>query len=81
MNMADEPTDLTLEILRAMRGELADFRRYISGEIGDVKLRLSTIEQHLGTIDARLARVDDRLDHIEARTGRIEAQLNLVGST
>jgi hypothetical protein len=88
MNMADEPTDLTLEILRAMRGELTDFRNHISGEIGDVKLRLSAIEQHvavvhhdLGTINARLSRVDDRLDRIEARTGRIEARLNLVGTT
>jgi hypothetical protein len=85
--MTDE-VNLTLEIMRAMRGELADFRSHVSGEIGDMKLRLSAIEQHvavvhhdLGTINARLARVDGRLEHIEARTGRIEAQLNLVGTT
>jgi hypothetical protein len=86
--MTDDTINLTLEIVRAMRGELAEFRAYIGGEIGDIKLRVAAIEQHvavlhhdLGTINARLARVDDRLDRIEARTGRIETQLNLVGST
>jgi hypothetical protein len=76
--MTEDVANLTLEIVRAMRGELGDFRSYMTGELSDLKLRLSTVEHHLGTIDARLARVDDRLDGIEKRAARIEQRLDLV---
>lgn len=78
--MSDEPDNLVLEMLRAIRAEQADFRSFMAGELSDMKLRLHSVEQHIvvlhsdiGVINARLARMDDRMDRLEKRLGLVDA--------
>ena len=80
--MSDAPDNLVLEILRAMRGDMARTNDTLS----DVVQRLSRIElslaglrrdqgvdaERIAHFEVRFDRVDERLDRIERRLGLIE---------
>ena len=70
--MADP--DITIEVLKAIRSELRDFR----GEQSEANRR---IEQRLGAVDQRLAIMDERLDLTNQRLDIGNQRLDVVEST
>src|SRR5262245_48096911 len=66
--MADETTNLVLEHLRHMRGQLDGMSSYIH----DMKVRVTNVEEGLALVNRRLDRVDERLDRIERRLDLVE---------
>ena len=53
--------NIVLELLREMRNKLDD----ISGDLHDVKVRTTSIEEGLAGVNRRLDRNDERLERIE----------------
>ncbi|QMW21852.1 hypothetical protein [Sandaracinobacteroides saxicola] len=72
--MTDERSDLMLEMLKRIRGDVLD----IKNEIGDLKLRMHAVEEHVGSIVVSLSGVNHRLDRMDERIGRVERRLELV---
>lgn len=78
--MTDEPENLVLEMLRALRNDIADFRRALTERIDRLEGRMAAVEHHIialsidiGNLNARMASVEQRLDRIEKRLGLIDA--------
>jgi len=67
--MVDEPDNLVLQLLRRMDQKLDR----ISEDVGDLKVRMTSVEEGL-------AGVNRRLDRLEIRVDRIERRLDLVDS-
>jgi len=65
--MTEEVKDLMPEHLRAIRKDLADTRREISGCLLGVEQHVVALSTDITNISARLARIEDRLDRIENR--------------
>jgi septal ring factor EnvC (AmiA/AmiB activator) len=70
--MAEDRTDLMLEILKTIQGDI----REIKHELSSQSLRIASLEDHFrGTlstlygIQADVARLKDRVDRIEQRLG------------
>jgi hypothetical protein len=72
--MADEPANITLEHLKAIRAENDKTHRMLF----DMLQRLGSLEQKMGIVVTDIARVDARLDGFDKRLDRIEKRLNLV---
>ena len=53
--------NIVLELLREMRNKLDD----ISGDLHDVKVRTTSIEEGLAGVNRRLDRNDERLERID----------------
>jgi hypothetical protein len=79
--MADEPINLVLEHLRAIRAELAGLRE----DVGELKLRQS--ETHRAVLSVRrdqvsdaetVAHVEARMDKLVDRVARIERRLDIA---
>ena len=66
--MADETTNLVLEHLRHIRGQLDGMAR----DIHDMKIWATNVEEGLALVNRRLDRVDERLDRIERRLDLVE---------
>jgi len=67
--MADDPSEIMIPMLRSIRDDLSQVRH----DIGDLKFRISKIEetqvhhtQRFDRFDERLARIENRLDLVEA---------------
>jgi predicted nucleic acid-binding Zn-ribbon protein len=67
--MAEEPHNLILEHLRAIRGS----QERMEHDIKDLKFRVGQIEQTLAHHSSRFDRVEARLEHIEKRLGLVDA--------
>ena len=67
--MAEEPHNLILEHLRAIRGS----QERMEHDIKDLKFRVGQIEQTLAHHSSRFDRVETRLEHIEKRLGLLDA--------
>jgi hypothetical protein len=78
--MSDDPNNLVLNLLRAIRGDVAE----IKADMREVKQRLTTLEIQIGSLAAteqshyaqtmlRMDRYDGRLDRIERRLGLTDA--------
>jgi archaellum component FlaC len=65
--MADEPDNLVLQMLRRMDTKLDR----VIDDLGDLKVRMTHVEEGL-------AGVNRRLDRLETRVDRIEKRLDLV---
>jgi hypothetical protein len=65
--MTEEAKDLTPEHLRAIRKDLADMRREISGSLLGVEQHVVALSTDVTNANARLARIEDRLALIEKR--------------
>ena len=72
--MTDEISNLILEHLRAIRGDIAQ----IGERIDRVEVLLSTIEHHMSGFLASSARQQEGIDSLRRRTERIERRLELV---
>jgi septal ring factor EnvC (AmiA/AmiB activator) len=69
-----DAADLTYEMMKRLHGEFAEFRQ----DIGSMKLRMSSVEQHIGALTVDVARINADIDDIRTRLGRIEKRLDLV---
>ena len=72
--MTDEVGNLVLEQLRLVRASM----QRMELDIGDLKLRASSLEQNVGQIVTALGAVNGRLDRLDERVARIERRLDLV---
>jgi len=79
--MVDAPDNLTFEYLRRLDAKLD---RVIE-DIGDLKIRMTAVEERLARTDVAFANlelsiagINRRIDRIEARLDRIERRLDLV---
>jgi polyhydroxyalkanoate synthesis regulator phasin len=79
--MAEEPINLVLEILRAVRAS----QTRIEEDSRDLQHRMSTLEQQVGVMIAsemsHYASVSMRLDRLTDRVERIERRLEIVPAT
>jgi hypothetical protein len=63
--MTDETTDLVLEHLKRIQAKLGT----IEVDFADVKVRVSTMEQHQGQMLIRLGGLNQRMDRFESALG------------
>jgi hypothetical protein len=68
----DEPKDLVLEQLRAMRSEFAVFRAENHTEFQQVKARLTAIERQLNNLGEAVAAQWESVDNHAERLYRLE---------
>ena len=52
----------------------------IAGDMQDITIRLTAVEQNLSLVNQGLALVNHRIDRVEERLTRIERRLDLVDS-
>jgi predicted nucleic acid-binding Zn-ribbon protein len=69
----DELGQLTLEHLRAIRSDLADFKERVTG----LEVAVSAMGQQLGALTTAVYSGHSRLDDFERRLNRIERRLEL----
>ena len=74
--MTNETENLVLEMLRRIRSS----QERMELDIGDLKSRVSLIEQMQGQMLALLGGLGQRMDRFEERVARIERRLDLVDS-
>ncbi len=72
--MTDEVSNLVLEQLRLIRGRLD----VLSADMQDMKLRMSSVEEHLGQQLIQFSAMNRRMDRFDERLGRIERRLELA---
>jgi hypothetical protein len=72
--MSDEPASLILEHLKHIRRKVD----VIDLELGDVKSRVSALEETQGQMLVLLGVISKRLDRHDERFARIERRLDLV---
>ncbi|HXC11783.1 MAG TPA: hypothetical protein VNV39_02970 [Stellaceae bacterium] len=72
--MADESPNLVLELLRAMRGDIAD----IKSDMHEFRERLGLIENQMAGHYALYASLSARLDHVADDVRLIKRRLDLV---
>jgi tetrahydromethanopterin S-methyltransferase subunit G len=76
--MSDEPENLVLNLLRAIRADVTEIR----ADLQEVKRRLTTLEIQVGNLvateESHYAQVMQRMDRHEARLDRMERRLELV---
>lgn len=63
----------TIELLKRLNAKMDTFGL----DIGDLKLRMSAVEDHLSGLTVSSAGITHRLDRIEGRMDRIERRLEL----
>jgi predicted nuclease with TOPRIM domain len=71
--MAEEPINLVLEHLRALRGDVTLLRE----DMQDVKRRLTSLEVAVAQIHGDFAGQSVRIDRLEDRLSRIEQRLEI----
>jgi ACT domain-containing protein len=69
-----EVENLVLEQLRRIRGTVDR----IELDVTDLKVRMSSMEQHQGQILTLLGSLSQRMDRLDERMGRVERRLDLV---
>jgi hypothetical protein len=72
--MTDEPFNLVLEHLRAIRAENAKTHE----ELRDIKGRVSNVEIFVGAVVTADGRMQHSIDRLGERLDRIERRLDLV---
>ena len=72
--MVDAPDRLIFEYLRRLDTKLD---RVIE-DIGDLKIRMTAVEERIAQVELSIAGVNRRIDRVEARLDRIERRLDLV---
>ncbi len=72
--MAEEPENLALEHLRAMRGDIAAIRE----ENRDMKARQAAVEDMFAFLVSAITRMQHSIDRLTERTERIERRLGLI---
>ena len=72
--MANDSDNLILDILKKIQGRLSA----IEVDLGDVKARISVMEQYQGQVLTLLGGLNQRMDRFDERLSRIERRLDLV---
>ena len=79
--MVDDATDAVLPMLIEMRAEIRErFNRLderldnISGDLQDIKVRMTSAEEGIAGVNRRLDRLDGRIQRIERRLDLVEAE-------
>jgi predicted nucleic acid-binding Zn-ribbon protein len=72
--MGDAPDNLIFEYLRRLDTKLD---RVIE-DIGDLKIRMTAVEERIAQVELSIAGINRRIDRVEARLDRIERRLDLV---
>lgn len=72
--MAIEPDNLVLELLRAIRGDIADLKR----DSLAMTMQLSAMGQQLAGLTAAVYSGHSEVDSLKSRAERIERRLNLA---
>lgn len=68
-DMAEEPENIVLEHLRAIRADTAALRH----DVREIKKTQAAMLQVLASHETRLQHVEDRLERIEQRLGLVDA--------
>jgi septal ring factor EnvC (AmiA/AmiB activator) len=79
--MAEEIDNLTLEYLRAMRGDIGAIKETLadhSHQFTVVRKQIHALEGQIHTLHGETLRFDERFDRIELRLEKIEKRLGLV---
>jgi len=66
--MADEPDNLVLQMLRRMDTKLDR----VIDDLGDLKIRMTHVEEGLVGVNRRLDRMETRVDRIEKRLDLVD---------
>ncbi|MGI8569353.1 MAG: hypothetical protein ACR2KT_09945 [Methylocella sp.] len=72
--MVEAPGNLIFEYLRHLDSKLDR----VLEDIGDLKIRMTAVEERIAQIELSIAGVNRRIDRVEARLDRIERRLDLV---
>ena len=72
--MADEPGNLTLQLLRRMDGKLDR----IEQRLDDVVARMGSLGQQTAALRTDIVQLQVRIDHFDQRPQRIERRLDLI---
>lgn len=67
--MSDQPRDLVLDTLRAIRGDLGELRT----DMAEVKERLGIQETQYASLSRRMDRLGGDMEQVRKRLGLIEA--------
>lgn len=67
--MVDDPNEIVLDILRAIRNDVGD----IKADVHEIKLRVTSLEEGLAGVHRRMDRFDERLSRIEKRNELVDA--------
>ena len=72
--MTEDVENLVLEQLRRIRASVDRTEL----DVADLKVRMSSMEQHQGQILTLLGSLAQRMDRLDERMGRVERRLDLV---
>jgi hypothetical protein len=72
--MTDELTNLVLEHLRLMRGDLSDLKE----SLRNLTTRFGVLEGHMAAFHVAEATQNSELDRVKQRLDRIERRLELI---
>jgi predicted nucleic acid-binding Zn-ribbon protein len=72
--LADEPDNLVLQCLRRLDQKLDR----VTDDVGELKIRMTSMEERLAGVEMSVAGVQRRIDRVEQRLDRIERRLELV---
>jgi hypothetical protein len=75
--MTDNIDDPVVELLRQMRGDVAEFRTEVRDSLHRVDIRLSVLAQSMASMLALSASDRDELTALQRRVGCIERRLEL----
>jgi len=74
--VTDEIGNLILERLRRMDDRLVN----IEGDMHDVKLRMTVVEEHIGNLVLGVSGLNARMDRFDERMTRVERRMDLRGA-
>jgi predicted nucleic acid-binding Zn-ribbon protein len=74
--MTSEPDSLVIQYMRRFDQKLDR----VLDDVGDLKLRMTTLEERFAGVEMNVAGIQRRIDRVETRLDRIEKRLDLVDS-
>jgi hypothetical protein len=66
--------ELIYSVLQKLQNEMAELRF----DVGELKMRATTSDEHLGNLVVAVSGVNRRLDRVEERLARVEHRLDLT---
>ena len=73
--MTENVENLILERLRRIDDRLSN----IEGDMHDVKLRMTVVEEHIGNLVLSISGLNARMDRFDERLTRVERRMELRG--
>jgi predicted nucleic acid-binding Zn-ribbon protein len=66
--------ELIFEVLKRVQQDVSD----IKGDVQDLKLRTTVVEEHLGNIMLSISGLNSRMDRLDERLSRVERRMELT---